>query len=231
MGHFRSLKNAGIGCVATSLPAGTIALAIACGSSSGAVAAEMEYNSDWAGFYLGLGGGYFNAESKISGPFAPLRRDLDGGLVGLYTGYNYQIDNVVLGLEADVYLGFGGNTKLAGLPVPAILKNKVGASWAVRGRLGWATTGQFMPYISGGYAGMTNKLTFATGLGSDSQALHGWTIGGGAEYMITPNWLLRLDYQYRDFGERTFFSSIFPPTGLKQKVDTNNITFGAAFKF
>ena len=221
------LKNVSTACGAV--------IVCAAANISAAKAGDLGYPASWSGFYIGLGGGYFNTESDLSHPlFTPSSSGTDGPLVGLYTGYNYQINSIVLGLEASAYVGFGGKTKLSGVGVPAIpaiFKSKEEASWSLRGRLGWAS-GQFMPYISGGYVGMTNKKTFGSGyVGSDSRTLQGWTIGGGAEYMLSPNWLLRLDYQYQDFADRRFFKTLFPPTGIKQKVNANQITFGVAYKF
>lgn len=190
---------------------------------------------EWSGFYIGVGGGYFNADTKIrsgAGIFPGLKLSADGGLIGGYLGYNFQIEDLVLGIEADAYAGFGGDTILAGFPVPSKLQSKAKASWSVRGRAGWAID-RFMPYIAGGYTGKTNKLTVATGyLGDDDITLSGWTIGGGGEYMITPRWLMRIDYQYKDYGRRTFFSTFHPDfSGATQKVRQNQITVGGAFKF
>ena len=33
---------------------------------------------------------------------------------------------------------------------------------------------------------------------------HGWTIGGGAEYMFVQNWSVKAEYQYYDFGDARF---------------------------
>ncbi|MGI9483025.1 MAG: outer membrane protein [Hyphomicrobiales bacterium] len=190
---------------------------------------------DWSGFYIGIGGGYFYADTKIRsnlGIFPGLKLESDGGQIGGYLGYNFQIENVILGIDGDVYAGFGGDTILAGFPVPSKLQSKAKANWSVRGRAGWAID-RFMPYIAGGYAGKTNKLTVGTGyLGDDDSTLSGWTIGGGGEFMITPHWLMRVDYQYHDYGKRNFFSSLHPDfSGATQKVKQNQITVGGAFKF
>ncbi|MEK6216009.1 MAG: outer membrane beta-barrel protein [Boseongicola sp.] len=203
----------------------------ACLMTSVAVAdaADADFGANWQGFYLGLGGGYANAAKHITSPKS-FSTNTDIGLVGLYTGYNRQINNVIIGIEADAYLGFGGPTPLAGLDLPSVLKSKVGGSWSVRGRLGLAY-GRFMPYVSGGYAGSTSKLTFASGLvGSDSKALHGWTIGAGAEYKIHEKWRMRVDYQYQVFGAQTYFES-GPAPALTQNVDIHQVTIGMARQF
>jgi outer membrane immunogenic protein len=197
-------------------------------------AAEPYGGPDWTGFYLGIGGGYFDTDNKISDPvggvFSSFNTGTDGGLIGGYLGYNYQMEQIVLGLDADIYYGYGGKTALAALPVPSVLDDKEGITWAVRGRLGYVM-GAFMPYVTGGYAGMIDKKSFAVGfVGSQSEALHGWTIGGGFEYMFTQNWLTRVDYQYKDFADRTFFSG-GPPPAISSKTKINQITVGVAYKF
>ena len=203
-------------------------------TTSGLSAAEPYGEPDWTGFYLGFGGGYFDTDNTVSDPvggvFSSFSTGTDGGLIGGYLGYNYQMEQVVLGLDADIYYGYGGKTALAGLPVPSVLDDHEGATWAVRGRLGYVM-GAFMPYVSGGYAGMINKKSYSVGyVGSQSKALNGWTIGGGFEYMFTQNWLTRVDYQYKDFADRTFFSG-GPPPATSWKTTINQITVGVAYKF
>ncbi len=209
-----------------------LALAATLGAAGAGAGAQAE---DWQGVYVGIGGGYFDADAKIRDAaqlFSGFKTNSSGGLIGAYLGYNYQIDNLVLGIEGDGYAGFGGETKLSGFPVPSKLKTKIGGTWAVRGRAGWAFD-TIMPYVAGGYTGMTNKQTFSTGyVGSDDRTLSGWTLGGGAEFMVTPGWLIRLDYQYKDYGKRKFFSNLDPNFGgVTQKVKANQFTLGGAYKF
>ena len=42
--------------------------------------------------------------------------------------------------------------------------------------------------------------------GADSRTRTGFTVGGGAEYALTKNWLLKAEYLYLDFGKYTFAS-------------------------
>jgi len=68
---------------------------------------------NWTGFYAGVNGGYswgradtaFAPVTTIfpTPAFAPVRRNVDGGLAGGQLGYNWQIDRRwVLGLEGDI---------------------------------------------------------------------------------------------------------------------------------
>ena len=71
-----------------------------------AVAAAPAWN--WSGGYLGLHGGYAWGDTDFdthpgTGAFAPagsaFGQDIDGGVLGFHTGFNWQIGNIVFGLE------------------------------------------------------------------------------------------------------------------------------------
>jgi outer membrane immunogenic protein len=67
----------------------------------------------------------------------------------------------------------------------------------------------------------------------------GWTVGGGIEAMLSPNWLVRGEYRYADYGK--FASTVF--TGSNGAVvngdaiaydtalRTHTVTVGIAYKF
>ena len=57
----------------------------------------------------------------------------------------------------------------------------------MRGRIGYAT-GQFLPYITGGLAVMSD----------DGSARAGWTIGAGLEYALARNISIKGEYLYVD---------------------------------
>lgn len=87
------------------------------------------------------------------------------------------------------------------------------------GRLGF-TWNQWMIYAKGGYAGaeIGTKTQLAGELGGclfvcgsedysisgkTSERHHGWTIGGGLEFMVRQNLILGVDYNYVDLGSKT----------------------------
>jgi len=53
-----------------------------------------------------------------------------------------------------------------------------------------------MPYISGGVAFGTVKVSTPTG--SDRDTSTGWTVGAGVEYAFCDKWLAKLEYLYLD---------------------------------
>jgi outer membrane immunogenic protein len=153
---------------------------------------------NWAGFYIGAMGGY-GAENASGG--------IRGGFGGGTVGYNWQMNNIVFGLEADAAgadISRSATALVLGAPVTATAK--VDALGTVRGRFGFAVD-QLLFYGTGGYAWADTKLSVTT-LGltvSDSKVLNGWTVGAGAEWMFAPHWSLKAEYLYRSFSGQTFF--------------------------
>ena len=137
-------------------------------------------------------------------------------------GYNWQgWGNVVVGLEVDLEgIGSGGDRTFVGVvqgPVPlsgyaiaARIKQDGGFAGDVTGRLGYAW-GNWMLYAKGGFAWFNPNLSASAvayngtsvytfnGWNNDT-TLTGWTVGGGAEWMLNPNWSVKLEYLYYDFG-------------------------------
>jgi outer membrane immunogenic protein len=154
-------------------------------------------------------------------------------LAGGQAGYNWQRGSVVYGLEADISgtgLKSTMNTTLQSffLPPPtAMTSSSIDWYGTVRGRLGWAT-GPVMFYGTGGLAyGRTNlnsTLTdnvLLTSLNSQSSSVKaGWVAGFGIEYLLRPNLIVNLGYQYVDLGTTSLVAS--SPSGvLSQSVNAH----------
>lgn len=194
---------------------------------------------NWDGFYAGIHAGYTwgdadglarwgNAASDYE-YFAYGTRGADGGL---HAGYNHQLDNAIVGIEADIsaseITGAGHST--------ANMVHDTLIDWitTVRLRLGF-TANKTLFYIAGGpamaHAGTTQRMPNSV----PSYSKHdkwklGWTIGGGVEQAITPKLSLRLDYRYVDLGKMTYDN----PTIVmaeKTKLDSHAIRAGLSFKF
>jgi outer membrane immunogenic protein len=157
-----------------------------------------------------------------------------GGLGGFQAGYNYQVDRVVYGLEAD--LTWTGQRDTFNFSVQHLALNfedfdyretltaKLHYMGTVRGRIGYAF-GEFLPYVTGGLAWGRMKMdlswaaaqrgnpgapVFATASfsGSEAHTLVGWTLGAGFEYAFAPRWTAKLEYLYVDLGKENFFVGV-----------------------
>jgi outer membrane immunogenic protein len=147
---------------------------------------------NWTGFYVGVngGGGWGTSSWTSTGGFST-----SGGVVGGTAGYNYQINQFVLGVEADIdWAGISGTTTTA-----CAAGCKTNDSWlsTVRGRVGYAAD-RFMPYFTGGAAFGDIRGSSPGFASSTSNA--GWTIGGGLEAAIAGNWTAKVEYLYVDLG-------------------------------
>jgi outer membrane immunogenic protein len=147
----------------------------------------------WTGFYLGALGGYdWGQADTDNGNF-----DADGWRGGLFSGYNFQLDNnVVLGVEGDVTYGNAeGN---GGGPNTSVENDWDGT---LRGRLGYAFD-RFMVYGTGGLA--VGRVEASEGGVSDTNTAVGWTAGAGVETAFTDNVFGRLEYRSTDLGSDSY---------------------------
>jgi outer membrane immunogenic protein len=147
----------------------------------------------WTGFYLGIngGGGWGNSAWDRTGGF-----DVSGGLVGGTAGYNWQMGQVVLGLEGDVdWSGIKG-TSSTGCVAGCTTNN----DWlgTARGRLGYAFD-RFLPFVTGGLAVGDIRAT-TPGFAGATQTNAGWTVGGGLEFALAANWTAKAEYLHVDLG-------------------------------
>jgi outer membrane immunogenic protein len=175
---------------------------------------------NWTGFYVGINGGGGWGHSDFAPPFAASSFNTSGGLVGGTLGYNYQVGQVVLGLEGDFdWSNIGGSTACGGTSC-AIRNNWLST---VRGRLGYAVD-RFMPYVTGGAAFGDIKNSVA-GVGNASTTNAGWSLGGGVEAAIAGPWTAKLEYLYVDLGRG---GSVL---GSDASFHTNIVRAGLHYRF
>ena len=169
----------------------------------------------WSGPYLGIqgGGGWANGDFGFGG--GSVSEDFDGGILGAFVGYNWQLSNgFVLGLEGDV--DYNWNEETVG-------GADVGTDWAgsVRGRVGYA----FDRALVYGAAGWTATNGYVDGGGADdNETFHGWTVGAGVDYAFTDNMFGRVEYRYNDFSDKDL-------AGVNVDFDQHVVKVGLGVKF
>ena len=213
---------------------------------------------NWTGFYLGLNAGYSwgKQSNSLQTPAGAIvsgnsnNDKINGFIGGGQIGYNWQINQWVLGLEAD-FQGSGqkGNGSfaipgsdpclpIATCPDPATsmtYTDKLDWFGTVRGRVGWASD-RWLPYLTGGWAyghgsvsGTSTGGVVSTFNGSKNYS--GWTIGGGLEYAYNNNWSAKVEYLYIDFGNGPTVPVTAALNVVSGKLTDNILRVGVNYKF
>lgn len=170
----------------------------------------------WTGFYIGSHTGVAVGRT-VTGNTAPyggfdsgtaLNYELNPTMIfgGGQIGYNWQAGVFVLGVEGDLgYLGLRSEVH----PGPDnFVSVRYGWYGTVTGRLGLATD-RLLSYVKGGavVARITNRASdFDGGLvdpsdfSETSRTRWGWTAGTGFEVAVAPQWSLKSEYMFMNFG-------------------------------
>ena len=205
----------------------------------------------WTGFYVGLQAGWqgFQYDYTLSTPFNLIGKNSansSGFVGGAHVGYNYQINSLVLGLEADIEYAGGGKNVSPGYSAFFIPAGENGLDWgpqvqgSIRARLGFAVD-RALFYATGGVAFLRTSTTYYNNVYinsslpysyKSSETMAGWTIGAGVEYALSNSWSARLEYRYTDFGD----SSKIPAIGsgrlsYKNDLTSNAVRVGVSYRF
>lgn len=190
----------------------------------------------WSGFYLG---GQIGYQWGTSDPFitgggvgSQPAYSVYGGVGGGHLGFNWQVSQFVFGVEGDVEgTTYTGETLSAGGNFWNRTRYDIEGS--VRGRVGWAWD-RILFYGTGGVAFASIENSAPPVLGGPSNAATtgraGWTAGGGVEFAVDPNWTVRAEYRYTDYGAYDF------PLGgtgffVHEHERDNRIEGGFSYKF
>ena len=189
----------------------------------------------WTGCYIGgnFGGAWSRenagATSRTQSPTS-LNANASGVIGGVNAGCNYQFDpHWVVGAEGD----WSWNKLSAsatvpaldtvGLPAPgAAVSVSADTKWlaSIRGRVGLVAMPNTLVYFTGGatwakvdYAAVDAFLRGCPNCASTSfsRTKMGYVLGGGADYALTNNWIVRAEYLYYHFGSESsvgFFPDI-----------------------
>ncbi|MDA9421243.1 MULTISPECIES: outer membrane protein [Bradyrhizobium] len=166
---------------------------------------------NWSGFYLGVHGGWIESDPRFDFvgvghyntlPGQSFGLKADGFMVGGHAGYNWQIDKFVLGIEGSgSYTDISTNAISPFFPASDTFHAKMRWMATVTPRLG-VTTGPVLFYVKGGvaFADLWTRIEDTFDYNERSETRVGWTVGGGLEWMATPNWIVGVEGNYYDFG-------------------------------
>jgi outer membrane immunogenic protein len=152
---------------------------------------------NWTGLYVGVhvGGGWADLDVGDTG---------SGFIGGGQVGYNYQINQWVWGLEAEISgSGIKNNLATFGTPFGPITAD---FNWnsltTLTPRFGYAFD-NWLVYgkVGGAWADVSASVSGPFGFGSSAGGTaSGWVAGIGAEYTFRNNWSAKVEYNFFDFG-------------------------------
>lgn len=195
---------------------------------------EGSFPNSPAGFAAVLQSGY---QGPTIGPLnvSSGSNSASGWLAGAQIGYNYQIKSWVLGVEGEVSWTSlkGSNRDPSYANINQTDTDFVGA---LGGRLGYAWDRLLLYGKAGGawahdkYSVLSDK-TFTVGSGEpapvtvtsgtmvDAATVNrfGYMLGAGVEYALTPQWSVKAEYEYLDFGRQR--TTLAPVTTVVSPFD------------
>lgn len=193
--------------------AGAMAVALTLSSAVAARAQSPRIGTLWQGPYVGANLGY-QWSSITHNPTWP-----DGVSGGIQAGYNWQSQQFVLGVEADLQLS-AANDRFA----PWKFSNP----WfgTLRGRAGFLFNNTTLFYATGGLAyGSLRAENTITGA-VESKIHPGWTAGVGVEIALSANWSAKVEYLYVNLFDRGY-----AVTGANNGMDASMIRMGINYRF
>jgi outer membrane immunogenic protein len=193
---------------------------------------------NWTGFYAGghIGGGWVTQSSKfVSTTGVALDpvgttygTNRSGFLGGGQIGYNYQIQNWVLGVAGDFSWTRATADSLSnGSLLASTIHSQGKTDWyaTVTGRVGYAMN-NWLFYAKGGGAWVHDTyggyaiVAGATTTNADVKSTRsGWTVGGGVEWGFWDKWTAFVEYDYIDVGTKTITFSSSAGTTSNYDVD------------
>jgi outer membrane immunogenic protein len=207
------------------------------GFMQAALGAPADKTHSWSGFYFGgnigaavadpsntltIGNVSYFANAAVPGVNATgsFSDSASGFIGGPQIGYNYQIGNALVGVEADFSWLHAAGSRSGGFiyttnASPYDLSTMVSASWlaTARGRIGYAMDRNLF-YVTGGVAlsalkfdqHFSEKQYFMSIAASKTRV--GWAVGGGWERDLNGNWSIKAEYLFVRFSDQDFAGTL-----------------------
>jgi outer membrane immunogenic protein len=170
----------------------------------------------WNGCFVGGNGGVALVTWDVTVPPVNLpAKSADGIALGGQIGCDYQVGNLVIGIQG---MGDGIGGAKANVPVPG--DPQIQEKWfaTATGRVGYAVEPAVLPYVKGG-------------AGWAGQEGTGWTVGAGIEWKCLPSLSVFVEYDYLGFGSKALNLATTPPLSANSSVNVQAILVGLNYRF
>lgn len=154
--------------------------------------------------------GFCDGQARGPRPSNGCARDEDNVEYGGRIGYDYRMNNFVVGglIEASKNKAIDTTTGFSTTPASYALQRKLDYNVSARLRAGYTPGGGMLFYVTGGgsMAKIDHRL-FTTNTANsfdsvrDNKRVWGWQVGGGGELMVTNNVSLGVEYLYNRYSD------------------------------
>lgn len=167
-------------------------------------AAPSLAQSPFDGAYVGVFTGYSDTNASAASGTTNAKIDADAWLYGAYAGYGKTFDKLYLGAEAE--LGSASLSNNSGTVAGLATKLDANESWGLSARAGYLATNDLLVYGRAGWQRTNYDVTVGTGANriKVGDNLDGYRLGGGLEYAVTDNVLVRTEYNYVNYDDTNF---------------------------
>ncbi|WP_177345248.1 outer membrane protein [Pseudomonas sp. CC6-YY-74] len=160
---------------------------------------------------------------------------------GALAGYNWTLTNSwLVGLEGD-YEGRGDQSdsnyqEFNGTADPRYVGTSgLNSSGSLRARAGYLPSNNLLLFATAGYAYARVERKWRDQLAGTSETntngQDGWTVGAGAEYLLSDAFSARIEYRYADFGTQENLPVAMWGEEYKQRLTEQSVRLGAAYHF
>ncbi len=179
------------------------------------LAGDLPPASSWTGFYIGANANWNFISADAKAPTQTINNVTHDGFNagsqngngpggGIQFGFDYQIDSIVLGIQAMTSIAATDSSKE--FSSGEKLTTELTTFGSLNARIGYLLQPDVLAYGKGGLAFGSFKYTDKEGNGgysgsSDDNRLQGWLVGGGVEWKFAPNWSAFAEYDYTMLGD------------------------------
>lgn len=157
----------------------------------------------WTGCYVGanIGGAWANIDEG-SAVGATVTAHASGIAGGGQAGCDMQFDHWVFGIRD--MIDAANLRSSTSFPLGGSANSRTNWFDTLTAREGYLVQPNVLLYVQGGAAWTNTTVTVfdSTGaqIGNLSNSSQGWTLGGGAEWMLAPHWSVFAEYNFMGFG-------------------------------
>ncbi|GAA0454374.1 MULTISPECIES: outer membrane protein [Sphingomonas] len=151
----------------------------------------------------------------------------DDFVFGGAIGYDYQMQNIVVGAELEL-TGAGTSSTVRSYMTPSdLFRVEADRDIYIGARLGYAFTPQFLGYVKAGYTNLRIESTYIPSVPGrntidDAADSDGFRAGLGLEYRFSQGFYGKGEYRYSNYGD---------VRGYDLDVDRNQIVVGLGYRF